>query len=523
MAFCIKDNITSNLLSDIALTHIKTIEYVKTITIICEVAKEIDYDCVMLWSQADGVSQLDTVECLGRVKRSIDASFSLLYDRFDQQGQEKKELLILQDIHRIYDGEDAYKLQAMIERHLKGRYSLNIIGISPSGVIPYEIERFIQIEEMPLPNQEQLSGAISAHLETFNIRLSRSVNAKLASTLSGLVEDEALMLVNRIVTTAMQQKLPINEEILSIAYDQKKQVIQKSGVLEFVTPNVGIDDVGGLYNLKSWLRNNKTIFDDPVEAKRNGIKPPRGILLFGMPGSGKSLTAKVTANYFNLPLLRVDMGLIYGQKSPEEAVGRLCSVSDSIAPCVLWIDEVEKALAGSENSAGNDVAIKILGLLLTWMQERTAPVFIVLTANDISAIRPEFYRDGRIDEKFMVMFLDDTPQIKNVIDIHLRMRLKEQVDEIVRPLDYDAIRRKMEMRVVSVGGKDSESGKNLAGYTGANIEALVEKTLKDRMFNNRPFIETKDFIRMLNHVHPQSGILIKQMVKRAEEIEAQIA
>ncbi len=237
-----------------------------------------------------------------------------------------------------------------------------------------------------------------------------------------------------------------------------------------------------------------------------------------MPGSGKSLVAKVTAHYFKLPLLRVDMGLIYGQKSPEEAIGKMIALADAISPCVLWIDELEKALSGSEGGGTNDISIKILGILLTWMQERTKPVFIIATANDISMIRPETYRDGRIDEKFMLGFLGhDVSQISQIIKIHLNMRLKDNVSNIVRELDYDAIARKMKQMVARTGDETS------AGYTGANMEALVEKVLQDRFARGKDYIETKDFVRILNNVFPQHGIEIKRMLKRAEEMEAKIA
>jgi SpoVK/Ycf46/Vps4 family AAA+-type ATPase len=181
----------------------------------------------------------------------------------------------------------------------------------------------------------------------------------------------------------------------------------------------------------------------------------------------------------------------------------------------LWIDELEKALAGSESGASNDVAIKILGILLTWMQERTAPVFIIATANDISMIRPETYRDGRIDEKFFLGFLeDDIEQIDQILKIHLKKRLKDNYDTVVKQLDTSAIAKKMSQMVVLMGGKDG------AGYTGANIEALVEKVLMDRFVRDKETIDTRDFVRMLNKVNPQHGKTIKIMLKHAGDMEA---
>jgi SpoVK/Ycf46/Vps4 family AAA+-type ATPase len=208
------------------------------------------------------------------------------------------------------------------------------------------------------------------------------------------------------------------------------------------------------------------------------------------------------------------MGLIYGQRSPEEAIMKVTTLADSIAPCVLFIDELEKALAGSEAGASDPTAIKVLGLLLTWMQERTAPVFIVATANDISMIRPETYRDGRIDEKFFLGFLEETEQIKQIIDIHLKIRLKDHYKNLVKPLDFKLIHRKMDQKVSYYGGVKK------AGYAGANMEALVAKVLEERYFRGKEFVETKDFIRALETVRPQHGPNISTMLYRAKEMDA---
>jgi len=498
--------VSMNLMSDIAMTHLKTFEYEKIMRISISEGKKYGYRNIFIWRRGEGFIDTKTNEKVSTLKECAEGTFEF----------NRKTLLFFQDIHRVYEEPTLLLyLQKLLLSISKGELPANIIGVSPKGSLPTEIERFAQIEEINLPNKDEIFKQAKEHFEQYGIYVGRPMLYKLSETLMGLIEDEVPPLLNKIIVTCFTQDRLIDENILWIAQEQKKQIIKKSGILEFVEHSVGIDEVGGLANLKLWLKQRKEMFDDMERAKLSGVKPPKGILLFGMPGSGKSLVSKVTAKYFNLPLLRVDMGLVYGQKSPEEAIGRMISLADAISPCVLWIDEIEKALSGAESGGNNDVAIKILGLLLTWMQERTKPVFIIATANDISMIRPELYRDGRIDEKFMLGFLgEDIEQIAQIIEIHLRIRLKDEMEEVVRPLDYKAIAKKMSQMVAKYGDKDA------AGYTGANMEALVEKVLIDRFNRGSRYIDTMDFIRTLNYVNPQHGLEIKKMLHRANEMEA---
>lgn len=503
----IKKILKVNLMSDISLTHLKTFEYSKMFKYCEELSKELGYRSVLLWKKGEGF--LDTSKDYEK--------HSTIEDYADDSREfDSKTMLIFQDIHRIYDDPKLLiYFQKLLQSSTAGDFPINCIGLSPTSNIPMEIERFAQLETIALPTQEEIYKQTKEHFESYGVYINRSMLKKISETLLGLIEDEIPVLLNKILVKCFSDDTLIDQNILSIAQEQKKQIIKKSGILEFVDHSVGIEDVGGLFNLKRWLKERKEIFDDTQRAFTMGVKPPKGILLFGMPGSGKSLVSKVTAKYFGMPLLRVDMGLVYGQKSPEEAIGRMIALADAIAPCVLWIDEIEKALSGAESGSSNDVAVKILGILLTWMQERTKPVFIVATANDISMIRPELYRDGRIDEKFMLGFLgEDVEQIEQIIQIHLKTRLKDNIDDIVRPLDYRAIAKKMMQMVAKYGDREA------AGYTGANMEALVEKVLIDRFTSGKEFIETRDFVRILNQVNPQHGIEIKKMNKRAQEMEA---
>lgn len=509
MSHSVKTEIQEYLLASISLIYLKTFEYEKSIRITSEAASELGYENVLVWTSSKGLraikGEVPIHEVLDTIQK-IDQHLS------DFQG---KTVLIIQDIHRIFDDEqEMASLQDLIDTIKRGQTPVNLVAISVYGNIPQTIENHTYLIDIKMPSKDEIEILVKERTESFGLHLSKSMREQLSSGLNGLVEDEIISLLNRAISKSQFNGKHLDYDMLKLIALQKKQVIQKSGMLEFIDDKIGIDDVGGLYRLKRWLKDRKQIFENMKRAKEYGLKPPKGILLFGTPGSGKSLTAKVVATFYNLPLLRVDMGLVYGQASPEEAIGRVLALADGIAPCIFWIDELEKALAGSESDSQNDSAIKILGILLTWMQERTAPVFLIATANDISMIRPETYRDGRIDEKFFLGFLEDEEQIAQIIDIHLKIRLKENVSEVVRDLDYALITKKMRQKIAYYGGEDK------AGYSGANMEALVEKVLQERFFRDKQFIETKDFIRMLNIVKPQHGPNISIMLHRAREMDA---
>src|SRR5213075_3107882 len=200
----------------------------------------------------------------------------------------------------------------------------------------------------------------------------------------------------------------------------------KSGLLEFVNADVDLDTVGGLDSLKRWLSDRSSAFGEP--ARKFGLPPPKGLLLLGVQGCGKSLTAKAIANFWALPLVRLDMGRIFGSYigSSEENLRRAIRVAESVAPAVLWVDEIEKGLSGSMGAAVTDsgVSARVFGALLTWLQEKTAPVFVVATANRIDALPPELLRKGRFDEIFFID-LPSSEERREIFRIHIARRQRD--------------------------------------------------------------------------------------------------
>ena len=209
--------------------------------------------------------------------------------------------------------------------------------------------------------------------------------------------------------------------------EEKQRLVGRSEVLEFYPLAAGLESVGGLDAVKEWLEKRQKAFSD--EARRYGLPAPKGLLLIGVQGCGKSLTAKVVGRHWGLPLLRLDMGRVFdGQRSPEEALRMALKTCDALAPCVLWMDEIEKGFATGSGDDGR--SSRVLGTLLTWQQEKQTPVFVVATANQVDALPPEMLRKGRFDEIFFV----DLPQIherEEILRIHLKRRQREVDDETI--------------------------------------------------------------------------------------------
>jgi len=264
-----------------------------------------------------------------------------------------------------------------------------------------------------------------------------------------------------------------------------------------------------LKNLKEWLETKTKIIENLEDALKFGVDVPKGILLFGMPGFGKSLLAKVTAKKWNYPLLRLDMGMVLGPYvgQSEENIRKAIKIAEAIAPCVLWIDEIEKGFSGvsSDGGGSSDVIKRIFGTFLTWMQEKTSPVFVVATANDISQMPPEFLRKGRFDELFF-FDLPSEESIGEILKIHLKKRGKEKWFEPLK------------------GFKSK-----LIGYSGADIEALVKELVELAFIaeiDKREFDPVKTFEKIHKGFKPFSVTnkkAVEEIRNKVKEIDARSA
>ena len=311
-----------------------------------------------------------------------------------------------------------------IALHLKNSFK-TILLISPVMEIPTELEKEITVLNHPLPSREDLSALLDriiaevGQFKQVKIDLDDAGRDRLLQAALGLTVGEAENVFAKIIVK--QERLSGDD--VNEVFAEKQQIIRKSGLLEYYATNESFANVGGLAVLKDWLNKRAVAFTS--QAREFGLPPPRGILMLGVQGCGKSLSAKAVSNLWRLPLLRFDMGRMFGSfiGSSEENVRRAIAVAESVAPAILWVDEIDKAFAGSQSSGATDggTTARVFGTFLTWLSDKTAPVFVVATANDISQLPPELLRKGRFFEIFFVD-LPRRDERLEVFRIHLKKR-----------------------------------------------------------------------------------------------------
>jgi ATP-dependent 26S proteasome regulatory subunit len=354
--------------------------------------KEINFDRdseIYLWSRASGVFKMDKSE-----GKQMDPMAVLnWYDALNE-----KSVLILRDYHPYLKDPGIVRKIRELGQKFKN-YPKNIIFVSPVMEIPVELAKDIIHVDVPLPNKDEIRKLVvkAAKVIKFDTENNKEETDRLVNAATGLTFDEIEnVLAKSIVSNSALDPLMIQSE--------KKEIVKKSGVLEFITPKrpSQSNNIGGLDNLKKWLRSREKGLKD--EAREIGLPAPKGMLLVGVPGCGKSLTASTIAQEWQLPLLRLDMGRVFSGLvgSSEQNIRQAVATAEAVAPCVLWIDEIEKGLSGTKSGGDGGTASRVFGTVLTWMQEKTSMVFVVATANDISGLPPEFLRKGRFDEIFYV-------------------------------------------------------------------------------------------------------------------------
>ena len=343
-------------------------------------------------------------------------------------------------------------------------YQCNCIIIAPSFEICNDLQKEVTVLDFPLPTREEVRDIIKRFTDSYrgmhgvtididDALIERYVEASMGLTALEIENCLSRALVNDRRLDADDQKSILNE---------KRQIIRKTGILEYIDSKVNLNDVGGLQTLKRWLLLRGHCFND--QAREFGVHPPKGVLLTGVPGCGKSLTAKCVATTWNMPLLRLDMGKIFqGLVGSSEANIRVAlNTAEAVAPSILWIDEIEKGLAGTSGHGGDGgTSTRVFSTLLTWMQEKTSPVFVFATANNINNLPPELLRKGRFDEIFFVDF-PSKEERKKILEIHIS-KLKRDISKF----DID--------RLADLCGEKT-FGKDVV-LSGAEIEAWVGDSL----------------------------------------------
>ena len=291
----------------------------------------------------------------------------------------------------------------------------SVIITAPSVDLPPELDKDAVVIDLALPTSAELQEVLLRVAKTERIELSEEIISRAARSALGLTENQSARIFRKVMVTHKG----LLEDCLSEIVSEKKAALRQSDVLEFFELNSSLDEVGGLDELKSWVRSRTAAFNP--EARAFGLPPPKGLLLLGVQGCGKSLSAKAVAHLWKFPLLRLDFGAVFSQSKhgAEGSIRRAIKIAESMAPVVLWIDELEKGLGGNENRS--EQASHVLGSFISWLSEKTADVFVVATANDVSALPPELLRKGRFDEIFFVDLPNKHERLE-VLNVHLRKR-----------------------------------------------------------------------------------------------------
>lgn len=370
-------------------------------------------------------------------------------------------VFVLKDFHPYLRDNRVVRLLRDLSQRLRGK-SQTIILLSPSLVLPVELEKDVTVVEVPLPTRDEITARLDEVLAAVksNPNVSTTLTPEqremLVKSAQGLTLDE----VESCFARSFVEKKCLDIEMV---LEEKKQIVRKSGLLEYYPPSSNMDDVGGHDLLKEWLTKRKESFTD--RAKQFGIPVPKGVLLLGVQGCGKSLVAKAIATSWALPMLKLDVGRIFGSLvgQSEENIRKAIRVAESVAPCILWADELEKGFAGVAGSGSGDsgTTARVFSTFLTWMQEKTKPVFLIATANDVTKLPPELLRKGRFDEIFFI----DLPELEEreeILAIHLRKRKRD-------PATYD-------LKALAL---------QTNGFSGAELEQVVIAALYTAFDANR--------------------------------------
>lgn len=435
---------------------------------------------VFTWSICQGVTPYNTSP---QSKRAVDertrdpqAALGQVLENLDPA------IYIFKDFHPYFSDPGIIRKVREVALYLKNSYK-TLILVSPTLRLPTELEKDVSVVDFVLPGREEIKELLDRTVTEVNknaglsITLADSARESIVDAALGLTINEA----ENVFAKTLVKTGGLSEKDVPIILSEKEQIIRKSGMLEYYPATEAFDNIGGMAELKEWLRKRKMAFSD--EARKFGLPTPKGALLIGVQGCGKSLIAKAVASLWKVPLLRLDLGKVFSSLvgSSEENVRQAINVAESVALAILWMDEIEKAFAGTQSSSFSDAGTtsRVFGTFITWLQEKTAPVFVIATANNISQLPPELLRKGRFDEIFFVD-LPERAEREEIFRIHITKRSRN-------PEDYDL--RKL---------ADASDG-----FSGAEIEEAVSSALFD-VFDKRQNLNTEAILHSIETTVPLS-------------------
>jgi SpoVK/Ycf46/Vps4 family AAA+-type ATPase len=430
------------------------------------------------WDFVDGYTNNPNNE--GFAKRNPLQALELV----ERLNAETPALFILKDFNRFLTDLSISRKLRNISRILKLQPK-TIIIIGSDLTIPKELQDLLTILQFQLPLEDEISQELNRLIKSLNIKIDPQLFENLTRACQGLSLERIRRVLSKIIATYKT----IDNNSIAILLSEKKQIISQTEILEYTSVDEKITNLGGLDNLKDWLRKRRTAFG--IQASNYGLPTPRGLLLVGIQGTGKSLTAKAIANEWQLPLLKLDVGKLFGGivGESESRLRQMINVAETISPCILWIDEIDKAFSSTESKGDSGTSNRVLATFVSWLSEKKKPVFVIATANNIDLLPLEIIRKGRFDEIFF-LDLPKKEEREEIFKIHL---------EEFRPKSWESFDY---IKLADL----SES------FSGAEIKQSIIEGMYHAFYEKREFT-TDDICMALNESIPLANLESNQMVK----------
>lgn len=389
------------------ILYIPTREEERAETTIKDIAQRQNNRAIYIWDFVDGYSGNPNDTNAGR-RNPLQA-----LEFVEKLPNSAPAIFILRDFHRFLEDISISRKLRNLSRLLKSQPK-NLVILSPQLNIPEDLTDVLTVIEFPLPTPQDIKTEVERLLTATSATLEPRLLDEIVSSCQGLSQER----IRRVLAKAIATHGRIEPEDIELILEEKRQTIRQTQILEFYPATEKITDIGGLDNLKDWLLRRGSAFSE--KARQYGIPHPRGLLLVGIQGTGKSLTAKAIAHHWHLPLLRLDVGRLFGGLvgESESRTRQMIQTAEALAPCVLWVDEIDKAFSGFDTKGDGGTTSRVFGTFITWLAEKTSPVFVVATANNIQSLPAEILRKGRFDEIFFVG-LPNTEERRAIFGVHL--------------------------------------------------------------------------------------------------------